>query len=348
MARYCKGSVLHGYELLQDFKMVGQCEYTFAVKDGEEFFIKKFLDPIYPLPAAPGSEKTKKLQLKQCEEFEKHNTTIMNALKGKSLKGGNLIITLDFFREEAFFYKVTTKIDVAGVGISDISVLPYDKKILVLLTVANSLKLLHQSNIVHGDLKPDNILIKKTEADKYIAKLIDFDSSYFSGNPPLEVVGDPVYYSPELGFYIQFPDKRNPDNLQLKSDIFALGLIYHHYLSGKLPSFNMTKYKYAYASVLDGEELILDDAIPSELKTLLCLMLQKDYNQRPDIVQIMFYLKGDVTIDMPKKSSDGKTAGGPPRLKIPSELTKPSDALEPKPVEPKSDGKLSIFKGGTT
>jgi serine/threonine protein kinase len=349
MPRYGKGDVLHGYKLLQDFKLVGQCEYTFASRDGEEFFLKKFLDPIYPIPSAPGSEKTKKLQRKQCDDFEKNHTAIMNALKGKSVKGGNLIITLDFFREESHFYKVTTRVNVAGVDISDISALSYEKRILVLLTVANSLKLLHQSNIVHGDLKPDNILINKTEADIYVAKLIDFDSSYFTENPPAEVVGDPVYYSPELGRYIQFPDKRTPHDLQLKSDIFALGLIYHQYLTGELPSYNTAKYKYAYAAVLDGTELTLNDAVPSKLTPLLCLMLKNDYNQRPDITQIMSYLKEDdkkkFIITEPKGL--GKTEAATPRLKIPMELTKSPKPLEPKPVEPKSEGKLSIFKGGT-
>ena len=343
MARYGKGDVLHGYKLLQDFQLAGQCQWTFASKDGEEFFLKKFDNPIYPVPTAPGSEKTKNFMRKQSDDFEKHHIAIMNALKGKSVKGGNLIITLDFFREESHFYKVTTRVNVAGVNIAAISMLPYDKRILVLLTVANSLKLLHQSGIVHGDLKPDNILIHKTEGDDYIAKLIDFDSSYFSMKPPLEVVGDPVYYSPELGSYIESSDKRTSHDLQLKSDIFALGLIYHQYLTGKLPGYDSKKYKYAYAAVLDGTELSLSDSVPSRLTTLIWQMLKKDYNQRPDISQIMSYLKedGDLII------SDSPSLEGTGKLSIFKGGTTSSIPLESKPDKSKSEGKLSIFKGGT-
>ena len=346
MAKYGKGDILNGYKLLENFKLVGQCEYTFASKHGEEFFIKKFLDPVYPIPSAPGSEKTKQLLKKQCEEFEKHHIAIMNALKGKSVKGGNLIITLDFFRQGSHFYKVTTRVNVAGVSISAISTLPYDKRILILLTVANSLKLLHQSDIVHGDLKPDNILINKTEVDIYVAKLIDFDSSYFSGKPPIEVVGDPVYYSPELGRYIEFSEKRILHDLQLKSDIFALGLIYHQYLTGELPSYNKTKYKYAYAAILDGSELIIDASITSRLTTLLRQMLKKEYSERPNIMQIMSYLKEDddriIVEPYPPPSH-----GGAGKLSIFKAGTTPSEAIKSKPAEPKSEGKLSIFKGGT-
>ena len=47
--------------------------------------------------------------------------------------------------------------------------------------MAHSLRILHQSTYVHGDLKPDNILSKNTTGD-YTTKLIDFDNSYFAGN----------------------------------------------------------------------------------------------------------------------------------------------------------------------
>ena len=70
---------------------------------------------------------------------------------------------------------------------------------MLLKTVAHSLKILHDLRIVHSDLKPSNVLIKRTELG-YTTKLIDFDSSYIAGNPPPpeEIVGTMNYYSPEL------------------------------------------------------------------------------------------------------------------------------------------------------
>ncbi|MDR1867171.1 MAG: protein kinase [Treponema sp.] len=287
-----KGDSINGYILQDNFKYVGQCGWTFASKEGNDFFIKEFLSPKYPLPESPGSEKTKKRKKILCEQFEKHHISIMNALFRKCSSGGNLIVTIDFFRKGTTYYKVTDKVDVSSITIDNISKLSLEKKLLILKTVSHSLQILHNANIVHGDLKPDNILIKRKEeasTEVYIAKLIDFDSSYFSGEPlqfSEDVIGDMVYYSPELGRYVEGLDGASLEKIQLKSDIFALGLIYHQYLSGNLPQFDHTKYRYSYSAVLDGIDLILDPAIPSNLQNLLKSMLDKAPNNRPSIKEV--------------------------------------------------------------
>ena len=108
-------------------------------------------------------------------------------------------------------------------------------KLVLMKSVAHSLKILHDLSIVHGDLKPSNILIKRTELG-YTSKLIDFDNSYIAASPPQpeEIVGTINYYSPELLGYIQ-EDGVAPAALGVASDVFALGLIYCEYLTGSLP-----------------------------------------------------------------------------------------------------------------
>ena len=136
--------------------------------------------------------------------------------------GGNLITAIEFFREGAKYYKATVKVDVASLTAEEVAGQPLAKRLLVLLTVAHSLRLLHAANIVHGDLRPENVLLKKTITGDYAAKLIDFDSSYFSGNPPprQELVGDPIYYAPEVGRYVEAADGADASLLTTQSDIF--------------------------------------------------------------------------------------------------------------------------------
>src|SRR5512133_3914512 len=221
------GDVIHGYRLREDFRVVGAglSEWTFAERGGRIYFLKRFLAPTYPDDDAPGSAKTKARKRARCAACEAHHRGIQAAMAPLTSYGGNLIATLDFFREGARYYKVTEKVDMAALGPADVAARDFATQLVLLKTAAHSLKILHDLHIVHSDLKPSNILIKRTELG-YTTKLIDFDSSYIVGNPPPpeEIVGTMNYYSPELVSYIQ--DGAGGDQLTEASDIFALGLIY--------------------------------------------------------------------------------------------------------------------------
>ena len=289
--------VINGYRILQDFTSAGGglSKWTFAEKNRKVFFIKEFLHPTYPLPDSPGSEKVKSRKLKQCVAFESHHKGLMDAIASSSTPGGNLISTIDFFRFGAKYYKVTEKVDVSSIKPAQIATLPLHQRILILITIAHSLRILHKLNIVHGDLKLDNILIKKTRLGSYTSKLIDFDNSYFSENPPemaADVVGDMVFYSPELGRYIRQDPNIKGSDLTVKSDIFALGLLSSLYLTGKLPVFDRSKFPYAWVAVNSGTLLAFEDAdLSTEINGMVNSMLNPVYESRPAIDSIFDQLR---------------------------------------------------------
>ena len=282
------GDVINGYRILEDFKVVGAglSKWTFAERGGREYFIKEFLAPTYPDDAAPGSDKTKAKKRARCAVFEAHHQGIQRALAPLSAYGGNLIVTLDFFRWGAKYYKVTEKVDAAGLSTADVAALPFKTKLVLLKTVAHSLKILHNLEIVHSDLKPSNVLIKETELG-YTTKLIDFDSAYLARRPPPpeEVVGTINYYSPELLGYIQEAGVRSED-LGVASDVFALGLIYTEYLTGAPPPFSSAHHEPSVA-VLSGETLrIPRGSVPTELADLVDRMMARDAGARPTIGEV--------------------------------------------------------------
>src|SRR4028118_1634292 len=251
------GDVINGYLILEDFKVVGAglSKWTFAERGGRTYFIKEFLSPTYPDDAAPGSEKTKAKKRARCATFEAHHQGIQKALTPLSAYGGNLIVTLDFFRWGAKYYKVTEKVDAEGLSGGDVARFDLRTQLVLMKSVAHSLKILHDLRIVHGDLKPTNILIKRTELG-YTSKLIDFDSSYIAAHPapPEEIVGTINYYSPELLGYIQ-EEGVAPSELGVASDLFALGLIFTEFLTGSIPPFDTATYKEAAVAVRSGETL---------------------------------------------------------------------------------------------
>jgi eukaryotic-like serine/threonine-protein kinase len=281
------GDVLNGYRLLEDFRVVGAglSEWSFAERGGRIFFIKRFLSPTYPEDDAPGSERTKAKKRTRCAAFEAHHRGIQAAMAPLTTYGGNLIATLDFFRIGAKYYKVTEKVDVAGLQPADVAALDFASQLVLLKTVAHSLKILHDLHIVHSDLKPSNVLIKRTELG-YTTKLIDFDSSYIVGNPPPpdEIVGTMNYYSPELVRYIQ--ESATPNELTEASDIFALGLIYAEYLTGSMPAYDPA-YHGAGIAGLHGQQLKLGASrAPASVVDLVERMLQVDPAARPSVAQV--------------------------------------------------------------
>ena len=176
---------INGYELTTEWKVVGgMSEVAFAKKGGKEWFIKKFISPKYPIAGSPGSERIKEQKRKNCIEFENRQKKLNDCIKSKCGLGGNLIYAVDFFRHETCYYKINEKIDVSSISIKEISRLNTKDILIILRSIVHSLRILHRENIVHGDLKPDNILIKMTGTGTYTAKLIDFDDSYFSECPP--------------------------------------------------------------------------------------------------------------------------------------------------------------------
>jgi serine/threonine protein kinase len=100
-------------------------------------------------------------------------------------------------------------------------VIGYGKQIL------KGLSRLHHEDVVHRDLKPYNILLDEED----VAKISDFGLSKLRGEvwcgPSALMVGSPYYAAPE--------QERDPDSVDARSDLYALGVMLHRMLTGQLP-----------------------------------------------------------------------------------------------------------------
>jgi serine/threonine protein kinase/formylglycine-generating enzyme required for sulfatase activity len=94
--------------------------------------------------------------------------------------------------------------------------------------VATALKVAHEKNIVHRDIKPDNIMFR---ADGSVV-LMDFGvaRSVDSADPQMTqaglIIGTPQYISPE---------QAQGKNIGTYSDIYSLGVVFYEMLTGKVP-----------------------------------------------------------------------------------------------------------------
>jgi tetratricopeptide (TPR) repeat protein len=104
--------------------------------------------------------------------------------------------------------------------------LPEEKAIPIILGICEGLKAAHDAGIVHRDLKPQNVLIDP-EGSPHI---MDFgiassrDSAGMTGTGDL--LGTPEYMSPE---------QVRGEKVDLRSDIYSMGLIMYEMVTGDLP-----------------------------------------------------------------------------------------------------------------
>jgi len=100
------------------------------------------------------------------------------------------------------------------------------RALLFTLDIASALQHAHDWNIIHRDVKPENILIDKKTG---LATLTDFGIAQASWSKAVEtgsLVGSPGYMSPE-----QIDGKE----VDRRSDIFSLGVVLYRMLSGEHP-----------------------------------------------------------------------------------------------------------------
>ena len=278
------GEIINEYELLEPFQNqnAGFSRWTYAKRKGKTYFLKEFMDPIYP-DGDTLSESLREMRISDCGEFEKQKRSVYKAINGAS--DGNVIRIFEFFRYDSHYYVACPKVEGENISFGELAKLPLEDKVLLCRTIAHGVMKLHQAGIVHSDIKDTNVLVHRSATGKYVAKLIDFDSAFFETCPPEladDLEGDQVYLSPEACQFIC----GDPVALNCKMDVFSLGLLFHQYLTGYLPSFDPEDYGYAHEAVLDEQVLGISEDLPERLRLLLHQMLLAEPEDRWDIAEV--------------------------------------------------------------
>ena len=97
--------------------------------------------------------------------------------------------------------------------------------IRVLRTVADALNHVHWVGILHGDLKPQNIML----GPGGVVKLLDFGVAHEMA----QLVGPDTFRPGTLAY--MSPEQLLGDALGPASDIYALGVVFYEMLTGRLP-----------------------------------------------------------------------------------------------------------------
>lgn len=268
---------INGYQLTAPWTTSGSAQWSFAEKGGSEWFIKRFLAPKRKRAEDGIPQSTVDTANARCDAFEKARQELYRRIR--EADNGNIVFVSDFFCYGSSYYAVSPRIPAAGLSVKGIAEQPQEKRILLMKILTYCVQSLHDHGVVHGDLKPANIILKRTATGGFTLKLIDFDAGFLEEEPRSgdRISFDTVYAAPETLLALE------DDSIRLtnKIDIFALGLIFHEYACGRQPSLPTGCPSAVYA-VLNGEVPQLNGDLPGWLRQLIARMLLPDPAQRPD------------------------------------------------------------------
>ncbi|OMJ84372.1 hypothetical protein SteCoe_14524 [Stentor coeruleus] len=127
--------------------------------------------------------------LKKVNQMETDNLYFVKMLDYFE-ENGYLCIVLELLEKTLYHFLLETK----GMSLQDVEA--------IALQLFKALKALHNLNIVHCDLKPENIMIQGQ--GKKDIKIVDFGSSCIAGNSVYKFVQSRYYRSPEVALRIEY------------------------------------------------------------------------------------------------------------------------------------------------
>ncbi len=192
------------------------------------------------------------------------------------LQHPNIVTVYDVGEDEGVLYLAMEYISGGSLSqrIADPGSFPLVDRIRILSEVADALSHAHQRGVLHRDVKPANILL----TDSSSAKVTDFGiGKLLTGDTDLtttgQMVGSPAYMSPE---------QVRGDKLDVRSDVFSLGVVLYQTLTLRkpFPADTLTTLVYQILHDEPLDPIRHNEELPPEITEIARKCLAKNREER--------------------------------------------------------------------
>ncbi|WP_372368443.1 serine/threonine-protein kinase [Candidatus Uabimicrobium sp. HlEnr_7] len=262
--------IVSGYKIEKPIKSGGFAEvyYALRIKDKKYLAIKVLNE------AGCKNSRIRKLfqrEAKLVESLKHPNIIKLDCVIKESKRPA---IALEYFESETLKAWILNK-----------NPLSMKRGVKSFIQMAKALHYLHENNIIHKDVKPENILVNKDGE----ARLIDFSiaekTNFFSKLLPKKREGTPLYMSPE---------QVRKENLDPRCDIYSLGATFFEVFAGT-PHIQGKNEKAILQKQMKGSIPKIrqfNKSIPHKLEIIILRMLEKDKDKRYKTMREVLYEVG--------------------------------------------------------
>ena len=169
--------------------------------------------------------------------------------------------------------------------------LPVHEVIEITTELTRALEAAHAANVIHRDLKPDNVIVIPDD-DGFRIKLLDFGIAKLSTSQPQSsktatgiTMGTPLFMSPE---------QARGQNVDARTDIYALGIMMYAMLCGETPfehEASPVEVLHAHIGKTPRPPSTLRAEVPEAIDALVLQLLSKQPEDRPTLGELRTQLR---------------------------------------------------------
>ena len=206
------------------------------------------------------------------------------AIAASRIEHPNVAPATDFGKlDDGSFYLVLEYVD--GKSLRELIAegpLAWERAVAIARQIVSALVAAHAAGIVHRDLKPDNVMLVAQQDGSERVKVLDFGIARVTLSSDAArdathltkvgaVMGTVAYMSPEQAL---------GDEVDERTDLYALGVIIHEMISGRVP-FDADSAAQILAKQITEKPPALPPGPPAALGTLVAELLGKTRVERP-------------------------------------------------------------------